>query len=329
MMADRLSTAMGGPLRVALLDLLVERAEFGHGGNMEVIAPLVAKDGRVEVFLLTPQFQSHVSAQKALISWTPLVLTAGDVPTWDQDFPFVADRTVSVEGVDVSGADGAAADAGGSDEVGPVRLLRVALPQSRDGGMETWLNLMQIDAVVCTGSRRNVSIHEPWMDEAASLMRAAVNAGLPTLGICFGHQLLCKALGGKVVRADGRTDAVETLSLTESGASDPLFSGLAAPVALFTHQDHVVELPKCGVLLASAPHNSDTAVRILDGEGNQLPVWGVQFHPEAAKHRIERSVRLGHISAEEASAFEREHDGAKILSNFAEIVSSHRRSRSV
>ena len=109
-MADRLSTAMGGPLRVALLDLLVERAEFGHGGNMEVIAPLVAKDGRVEVFLLTPQFQSHVSAQKALISWTPLVLTAGDVPTWDQDYPFVADRTVSVEGVDVSGADGAAAD---------------------------------------------------------------------------------------------------------------------------------------------------------------------------------------------------------------------------
>lgn len=317
-MADRLSAAMGGPLRVALLDLLAERAEFGHGGNMEVIAPLVAKVGMVEVFLLTPQFQSHVSAQKALISWTPLVLTADDVPTWDDDFPFVADRTVSVEGVDVDG-----------EESGTVRLLRVALPQSQDGGMETWLDLMQIDAVVCTGSRRNVSIHEPWMDEAASLMRAAVNAGLPTLGICFGHQLLCKALGGKVVRADGRTDAVETLSLTESGASDPLFSGLAAPVALFTHQDHVVELPKCGVLLASAPHNSDTAVRILDGEGNQLPAWGVQFHPEAAKHRIERSVRLGHISAEEASAFEREHDGAKILSNFAEIVSSHRRSRSV
>lgn len=317
-MADRLSAAMGGPLRVALLDLLAERAEFGHGGNMEVIAPLVAKVGMVEVFLLTPQFQSHVSAQKALISWTPLVLTADDVPTWNDDFPFVADRTVSVEGVDVDG-----------EESGTVRLLRVALPQSQDGGMETWLDLMEIDAVVCTGSRRNVSIHEPWMDEAASLMRAAVNAGLPTLGICFGHQLLCKALGGKVVRADGRTDAVETLSLTESGASDPLFSGLAAPVALFTHQDHVVELPKCGVLLASAPHNSDTAVRILDGEGNQLPVWGVQFHPEAAKHRIERSVRLGHISAEEASAFEQEHDGAQILSNFAEIVSSHRRSRPV
>jgi GMP synthase (glutamine-hydrolysing) len=318
MMADRLSTAMGGHLRVALLDLLVERAEFGHGGNMEVIAPLVAKYGRVEVFLLTPQFQSHVSAQKALISWTPLVLTADDVPTWDDDFPFVADRTVSVEGIDVDG-----------EESGTVRLLRVALPQSRDGGMETWLELMEIDAVVCTGSRRNVSIHEPWMDEAASLMRAAVNAGLPTLGICFGHQLLCKALGGKVVRADARTDAVVTLSLTQSGASDPLFAGLPAPIALFTHQDHVVELPKCGVLLASVPHNSETAVRILDGEGNQLPAWGVQFHPEAAKHRIERSLRLGHISAEEASTFDREHDGAKILSNFAEIVSSHRRSKPV
>ena len=315
---------MSGPLRVALLDLLAERAEFGHGGNMEIIAPLVEKAGKVEVFLLTPQFQSHVSAQKALISWTPLVLSPEDVPTWDDEFPFVADRTVSIDGLDVGGSnsEGSASE---SEDSGPVRLLRVALPQSNDGGMETWLNLMEIDAVVCTGSRRNVSMWEPWMDEAASLMRAAVGLGLPTLGICFGHQLLCKALGGNVVRADGRTDGVEELSLTEEGESDPLFTDLETPVALFTHQDHVVGIPECAVLLASVPHNADTAVRISDGEGNQLPAWGVQFHPEATKQLIAKSLSLGHISAEEASAFKREHDGAKILSNFAEIVVVHQR----
>lgn len=289
---------------------------------MEIIAPLVEKAGKVEVFLLTPQFQSHVSAQKALISWTPLVLSPEDVPTWDDEFPFVADRTVSIDGLDVGGSnsEGSASE---SEDSGPVRLLRVALPQSNDGGMETWLNLMEIDAVVCTGSRRNVSMWEPWMDEAASLMRAAVGLGLPTLGICFGHQLLCKALGGNVVRADGRTDGVEELSLTEEGESDPLFADLETPVALFTHQDHVVGIPECAVLLASVPHNADTAVRISDGEGNQLPAWGVQFHPEATKQLIAKSLSLGHISAEEASAFKREHDGAKILSNFAEIVVAH------
>jgi len=154
-------------------------------------------------------------------------------------------------------------------------------------------------------------------------MRAAVGLGLPTLGICFGHQLLCKALGGNVVRADGRTDGVEELSLTEEGESDPLFADLETPVALFTHQDHVVGIPECAVLLASVPHNADTAVRISDGEGNQLPAWGVQFHPEATKQLIAKSLSLGHISAEEASAFKREHDGAKILSNFAEIVVAH------
>lgn len=291
---------------------------------MEIIAPLVEKAGKVEVFLLTPQFQSHVSAQKALISWTPLVLSPEDVPTWDDEFPFVADRTVSIDGLDVGGSnsEGSASE---SEDSGPVRLLRVALPQSNDGGMETWLNLMEIDAVVCTGSRRNVSMWEPWMDEAASLMRAAVGLGLPTLGICFGHQLLCKALGGNVVRADGRTDGVEELSLTEEGESDPLFTDLETPVALFTHQDHVVGIPECAVLLASVPHNPDTAVRISDGEGNQLPAWGVQFHPEATKQLIAKSLSLGHISAEEASAFKREHDGAKILSNFAEIVVVHQR----
>ena len=62
------------------------------------------------------------------------------------------------------------------------------------------------------------------------------------------------------------------------------------------------------------------SVRVCDGSGKELPIWGVQFHPEAAKNRIERSVRLGHITASEAKAFEREHDGAHILTNFANEV---------
>ena len=43
-------------MRVLLIDLLVERAEFGHGGNQEVIRPM-AKISNVEVLLVTPQMQ--------------------------------------------------------------------------------------------------------------------------------------------------------------------------------------------------------------------------------------------------------------------------------
>ena len=311
-MYDRLSCLMTSPPRVVLLDLLVERAEFGHGGNLEVVRPLAADVGRVDVWLLTPQFQSRRCGRQASIlagSGKPLDLTEDDVPHWDDDFPFWSNHVETLE-------------------EGEVHLRRIALPDADDTELEDWMQQAGVDAVVCTGSRRNVSMWEPWMDGAAALMRAAVTAGIPTLGICFGHQLLNVALGGKVRRAESRTDAVEVLELTDAGSSDELFEGISTPVALFTHQDHVVGLPEnspeCNcVLLASAPHSELVSFRVHSSSG-PLPVWGIQFHPEAAKHRLARSLLLGHISPEEAESFEREHDGAAVLSNFADVVRSAR-----
>ena len=54
------------------------------------------------------------------------------------------------------------------------------------------------DVIVITGSRRNVSQWEPWMDDVADLIRTCT---VPLYGICFGHQIICKALGGEVIRA--------------------------------------------------------------------------------------------------------------------------------
>ena len=78
------------------------------------------------------------------------------------------------------------------------------------------------------------------------------------------------------------------------------------------------------IVLGSTAHNSLATVRVLREDGSPLPVWGLQFHPEAARKRIERSVKLGHISAEEALSFERDHDGAKVLANFAEEAVKNR-----
>lgn len=301
---------MTSPLRVVLLDLLVERAEFGHGGNLEIVRPMAATSGGVEVWLLTPQFQSQQSgslASQKIGRGKPHELGEHDVPRWDDEFPFWSEHVEALE-------------------EGEVHLRRVALPDADDTELASWMLAADVDAVVCTGSRRNVSMWEPWMDGAASLMRAAVGAGIPTLGICFGHQLLNVALGGRVSRSESRTDAVDDLKLTEAGSSDELFTHMDAPICLFTHQDHVVALPASSpdcscVLLASASHNELTAFRV-HGASGPLPVWGIQFHPEAAKHRIARSVLLGHIGPEEAQAFERDHDGAAILSNFADVVLS-------
>ena len=54
----------------------------------------------------------------------------------------------------------------------------------------------EADVIVITGSRRNVSQWEPWMDDVADLIRTCT---VPLYGICFGHQIICKALGGEVI----------------------------------------------------------------------------------------------------------------------------------
>ena len=81
-----LPCAMSRTIRVLLLDLLVERSEFGHGGNQEVIHP-IAEFGNVDVFLLTPQMQSLESGGKAADEGL-FFLDRSDVPEWDDEYEF-------------------------------------------------------------------------------------------------------------------------------------------------------------------------------------------------------------------------------------------------
>jgi len=296
---------MGRVTRVIIIDLLVERSEFGHGGNQEVIQP-IAEAGAVEVLLVTPQMQSEEAGLRAQKEGL-VDISEEDVPNWDYEYPFWEDCRMEVQGNEVI-------------------FRRVAMPLHGDDELtEAWIRIIGPDAIVCSGSRRNVTMWEEWMSGGGSLLRCSSRMGVPTLGICFGHQLLCHSLGASVERADSMSSGVWELALNSHGSSDELFSSRGsgeggAPVALYSHQDHVTTVPKSCLLLGSAEHNRVTAVRVMDEDGLELPAWGVQFHPEAAKARVERAFDWGHISEEELVSFQREHDGVGVLNSFASVV---------
>tara|TARA_B100000029_G_scaffold299197_1_gene292160 strand:+ start:113 stop:991 length:879 start_codon:yes stop_codon:yes gene_type:complete len=291
------------------MDLLVERSEFGHGGNQEVVSP-IAEGGPVEVLLLTPQMQSEESGDLAQ-EMGVFPLSEEHIPNWDDEFPFWDECVLEISGNEVV-------------------FRRVAMPLHGDDELTSiWIESLSPDAVVCSGSRRNVTMWEDWMHGGASVLRCSSGMGVPTLGICFGHQLLCKSLGATVERADSMSSGVWDLQLTDYGESDVLFSSSrsgegGAPVALYSHQDHVISVPEFCTLLGSSEHNRVTAVRANDKDGNPLPTWGIQFHPEAAKARVQRAYEWGHITQEELDSFQREHDGFGILRSFASVVLSSR-----
>ena len=296
---------MSSTFRVLMVDLLVEREDFGHGGNQEVIRPMAAISD-VEVMLLTPQMQSFESGEKTNTQ-AKVRLEEIDVPNWNYEYGFWEQNEVDLEGR-------------------KVKFQRIIMPMHDDEErMKKWLDELNLDAVVCSGSKRNVSMWEKWMEPTETMFRAAARSGTPTLGICFGHQLLCHSLGSTIKRAEKLSSGIWNLELTTEGNSDILLTNHKTKdddliSGLFSHQDHVISIPNNSTLLSKTSHNAVTAVRINNKLGEPMPAWGIQFHPEAAKKRIERAYGWGHISKEEYESFRGEHDGAGILASFAKIV---------
>ena len=126
------------------------------------------------------------------------------------------------------------------------------------------------DGVVVSGSRSSVYWDEEWIPPTKDWVRGAVEAGLPALGVCWGHQLLADVLGGEV-RDMGEYE-IGYREVEHSGDSR-LFDGIDERFTVFTtHSDEVAELP---------PGAEEIAANDYSNHGfRKGDVFGVQFHPE-------------------------------------------------
>jgi anthranilate synthase/aminodeoxychorismate synthase-like glutamine amidotransferase len=112
-------------------------------------------------------------------------------------------------------------------------------------------------------------------------VRAFPEAGIPTLGVCLGHQAMAQAFGGRVVRHEpvhGKICEIEHDGMT-------IFAGLPSPLTVGRYHSLVVEeatLPE--ELEVSATTVSDGGARggvIQAIRHRTLPAEGIQFHPES------------------------------------------------
>ncbi|HEU4662873.1 MAG TPA: glutamine amidotransferase, partial [Dokdonella sp.] len=118
-------------------------------------------------------------------------------------------------------------------------------------------------AAVVTGSPAMVSERLPWSENTAGWLRDAVAQGLPILGVCYGHQLLAHALGGRVdYHARGREIGTVDIERLTAAEGDALLATAPARFAAHaSHQQSVLELPDGAVVLARSAHDPHHAVR--------------------------------------------------------------------
>ncbi len=125
----------------------------------------------------------------------------------------------------------------------------------------------------------------PWLAATVALLARAVAEGVPTWGVCLGHQLLARACGGVVDRNPrGRQVGVLTMGWTPDAADDalvgPLATSAVASRCLQWNQDIVVEVPPTAVVLARTAADEPQVVRFASR------AWGVQAHPEAGPELV-------------------------------------------
>jgi GMP synthase (glutamine-hydrolysing) len=133
------------------------------------------------------------------------------------------------------------------------------------------------DGVVVTGSAAAAYRDEPWIEGSREWVADAHRRGLPILGVCFGHQLLASALGGRVepMCEDRAADGGFELGYREVEriGDGPLLAGLGDRFTVFTsHGDRVADLPPRAEPIA---HNDYGLHGFRLGHA-----FGVQFHPE-------------------------------------------------
>jgi len=151
-----------------------------------------------------------------------------------------------------------------------------------------WPDLEEIGGLIVFGGEMNVDETErhPYLLTQRELMRLAVDAGLPVVGICLGAQMMARAFDARVYRAPVRELGFKPVRVTDMGQGDVLLRAFQTGDRVFQWHEDTFDLPAGAELLVAGDDVPIQAFRI----GTRA--WGVQFHLEVDAGGVEAWLRL-------------------------------------
>ena len=158
-----------------------------------------------------------------------------------------------------------------------VRLFHGEMPN------EEWRD---VRALIILGGPMGVDAEEnfSFLRWEKKIIRAAIDEGVPILGVCLGAQLIATALGTRVFPGPVREIGWSPISITPHGQVDSLLGYLPENATVFQWHSDGFDLPAGAVRLATSAHYGTQAFRL--GKS----IYGLQFHLEVTPRMIERWI---------------------------------------
>ena len=161
------------------------------------------------------------------------------------------------------------------------------------------------NALILTGSPLSVNDTEknPFILWEMDITKYALNQGIPTLGICFGHQLLAKLAGCEVKISKEAEVGWKKVSFYPTAKEDPILRNLASEIEVF--QLHFEEVYNPGQGLRVLAYSESSPVQAF----RHRNAWGIQFHPEINPNR---GLEIFDMAALKRILAERNYDTTRI-----------------